>query len=162
MNAYSISLAHTARVLHWSAPVYVLDVAETDSFNYGRTAVLGCEFAPDANERSIESTLLELRSRVGNMSVGQLIRNGKDRYAVRLSKRLDTRSAPLAAFIASLANRKARHQSVSAAFFAPFPSQRRQAQLPIQSARPAPIFLSGTTSPQSRASNAADVWAGIR
>jgi len=121
LNAYSVNLARIANALHWSAPVYVLDVAKTDAFNNGRTAVLGCEFAPDANERSIESSLLELRSRIGNMSVGQLIRSDENRYSVQLSQRLDARSAPLAALIASLANRKARHQSVSGAFFAPFP-----------------------------------------
>ncbi|SAL17059.1 ImcF domain-containing protein [Caballeronia udeis] len=121
MGSHSVTLARIANVLHWSAPVYVLDVAETDKLNDGRTALLGCEFAPDANERSIESTLLELRSRIGHMSVGQLIRSYKDQYAARLSERLDTRSAPLAALIASLANREARHQPVSGAFFAPFP-----------------------------------------
>ncbi|MGA7815315.1 MAG: type VI secretion protein VasK, partial [Caballeronia sp.] len=120
-NALDVNLSRIADLLHWSAPVYVLDVAKTDAFNNGRTAVLGCEFAPDANERAVESTLLELRSRIGHISIGQLIRNGKDRYSAQLSQRLDSRSAPLAALIASLANRKARHQSVSAAFFAPFP-----------------------------------------
>jgi type VI secretion system protein ImpL len=120
-NAYSVTLSRTANLLHWSAPVYALDVAETDAFNNGRTALLGCEFSPNANERSIETSLLELRSRIGNMSVGQLIGSFKDRYSVQLSRRLDTRSAPLAALIASLANREARHQSVSGAFFAPFP-----------------------------------------
>jgi type VI secretion system protein ImpL len=121
VNAHSVNLACIADVLYWSAPVYVLDVAKTDAFNNGRTALLGCEFATDANERSIESTLLELRSRIGHMSIGQLIRSYKDQYSAQLSQRLDTRSAPLAAMIASLANRRARHQSVSAAFFAPFP-----------------------------------------
>lgn len=120
-NAYSVTLARIAGVLHWSAPVYVLDIAKTDPFNNGRTALLGCEFAPDANERSVESTLLELRSRIGHMSIGQLIRSFKDQYSEQLSERLDTRSAPLAALIASLANRPARHQPVSGAFFAPFP-----------------------------------------
>ena len=121
VNSHSVNLACIADVLHWSAPVYVLDLAETDALNNGRTALLGCEFAPDANERAVESTLLELRSRIGHMSIGQLIRSYKDRYSAQLSQRLDTRSAPLAAMIASLANRKARHQSVSGAFFAPFP-----------------------------------------
>jgi len=120
-SAYSVNLSRIAHVLHWSAPVYVLDLAETDAFNNGRTALLGCEFAPDANERAVESTLLELRSRIGHMSIGQLIRSYKDQYSAQLSQRLDARSAPLAAMIASLANRKARHQSVSGAFFAPFP-----------------------------------------
>jgi type VI secretion system protein ImpL len=121
MVTHSVNLARTATALHWSAPVHVLEVAETDAFNYGRTALLGCEFLPEANERSVESSLLELRSRIGHISIRQLIRSHKDRYSVRLSKRLDTRSAALAALIASLANRKARHQSVSGAFFAPFP-----------------------------------------
>ncbi|WP_031359998.1 ImcF-related family protein [Caballeronia sordidicola] len=120
-NVYGVMLARIANALRWSAPVYVLDVAQTDAFNNGRTAALGCEFAPGANERSIESSLLQLRSRIGHMSVGQLIRSYKDRYSAQLSERLDTRSAPLAALIASLANRKERHRSVSGAFFAPFP-----------------------------------------
>jgi len=120
-NAYSIGLTRIANVLHWSAPVYVLDAAKTDAFNNGRTALIGCDFPPDANERAIESTLLALRSRIGHTAIGQLIRNDKDRYGAKLSQRLDTRSAPLAALIASLANRKKRHQSVSAAFFAPLP-----------------------------------------
>jgi type VI secretion system protein ImpL len=121
-NTHSIELGRIANVLHWSAPVYVLDVDNTDAFTDGRTAILGCEFPADAEERAVELILLDLRSRIGNMSVGQLIRSYKDRYAVELSQRLDKRSAPLAAFIASLSNRKARHQSVSGAFFAPFPA----------------------------------------
>jgi len=89
-NAHSVTLSRIANVLHWSAPVYILDVAK-----YGwpsTTAAPPCsvvEFAPDANERAIESSLLELRSRIGNMSVGQLIRSGKDRYSSQLSAGLD-------------------------------------------------------------------------
>jgi type VI secretion system protein ImpL len=120
-NECSVKLACIADALRWSAPVYLLDVAQTDDLHNGQTAILGCDFARDANERAIESTLLALRSRIGNMSVGQLIREGQDIYSAELSQRLDTRSAPLAALIASLANRKARHQFVSGAFFAPLP-----------------------------------------
>ncbi|WP_438392462.1 ImcF-related family protein [Caballeronia sp. DA-9] len=120
-HANSVTLTRVAEVLHWSAPVYLLDVAQTDTFNDGRTALIGCEFRADANERSIESTLLALCSRAGNESVGQLIRNRKDKYGAKLSQRLDQRSAPLAALIASLANRGARHQPVSGAYFAPYP-----------------------------------------
>jgi type VI secretion system protein ImpL len=121
LNTYGVNLARTAHVLHWSAPVYILDVAETDALSNGRTALLGCEFAANADEPTVESTLLELSSRVGNMAIGQLIRSYKDRYAAELSQRLGKRSAPLAALIASLSSRKARHQFVSGAFFAPFP-----------------------------------------
>lgn len=101
-NAYSATLARIADVLHWSAPVYVLDVDETDAFNNGRTALLGCEFAPNADERSIGLNLLELRSRIGHMSIGQLIRSYKDRYSAELSKRLDKRCSPCSNKSASL------------------------------------------------------------
>ena len=121
VNAHSVNLACIADVLHWSAPVYVLDIALTDALNNGRTALIGCDFLPDANERSIESTLLALRDRLGDKGIWQLTRSLEDVYGAELSERLDKRSAPLAAIIASLANRKARHQSVSGAFFAPFP-----------------------------------------
>jgi type VI secretion system protein ImpL len=119
---HSVNLARIANALHWSAPVYVLDIAQTDEFADGRTALIGCEFTPNSNERAIESTLLALRSRVGHKAIEQLIRSDNDRYGARLSQRLDTLSAPLAALIASLSNRKERHQPVSGAFFAPFPT----------------------------------------
>jgi hypothetical protein len=56
-NANSVILAHIADVLHWSAPVYALDVAQTDDFNDGRTAPLGCEFAP-MRQASLSDTLV--------------------------------------------------------------------------------------------------------
>jgi type VI secretion system protein ImpL len=120
-NTNSVTLTHIADILHWSAPVYALDVAQTDEFNDGRTALIGCEFPADANERSIESALLALRSRISHKSIAQLIRNTKDTYGAVLSQRLEKRSASLAALIASLADRNARHQPVISAFFAPYP-----------------------------------------
>jgi type VI secretion system protein ImpL len=121
IGSHSVSLARIAAVLRWSAPVYVLDIAKTDELNDGQTALIGCDFAPDANVRAIESRLFVLRSQIGHSSIGQLIRSVKGRYMAELSKRLDARSAPLAVLIASLSNRKERHQRVSGAFFAPFP-----------------------------------------
>ena len=117
----SVTLAHIAAAMQWSAPVYVVDVAQTDEFANGRTAVNGCEFTQGGGEREIETALLSLRSHVGNTAVGQLIRSDEDRYSAELSKRLDKLSAPLAVLIASLSKRQARHQSVSGVFFAPFP-----------------------------------------
>ena len=120
-SAYSTNLARISDVLHWSAAVYVLDVALTDPFRNGSTALIGCDFPSDANERAIESMLLALRSRIGHTSITQLIRSFRDRYSAQLSQSLDTRSAPLAALVASLSNRKSRHEPVSGAFFAPLP-----------------------------------------
>ncbi len=121
VNAHSVILACIADNLRWSAPVYVLDVAQTDTLNNGRTAPIGCDLLPDADERSIESTLIALGNHLGDKGVWQLTRSFKDVYSARLSEQLDKRSASLAAIISSLADRKSRHQSVIGAFFAPFP-----------------------------------------
>ncbi|WP_235527567.1 ImcF-related family protein [Burkholderia sp. Leaf177] len=93
----------------------------TDALNRERSALVGCAFADGAEERVIEADLLALRRCLADAAIGQLIRNDKDRYGAKLSQRLDERSAPLATMIASLSNRGKRHQSVSGAFFAPFP-----------------------------------------
>ncbi|WP_162244413.1 ImcF-related family protein [Burkholderia sp. Leaf177] len=121
VNAHSVNLASIAHELRWSAPVYVLDIAQTDFLNNGRTELIGCDFSADANERSIESTLIALRNRLGDIGVWQLTRAFKDVYGAKLSKRLDKRCASLAVIISSLADRQSRHQSVAGAFFAPFP-----------------------------------------
>ncbi|MGF6898848.1 ImcF-related family protein [Paraburkholderia sp. GAS348] len=119
-SAHSINLARIAEALHWSAPVFVLDIAQTDEVAPGATPVVGCEFPRTASAASIEAALLTLRDRLADRSVAQLGSNRRDDYAAKLSERLDTRSAPLASWIAGLAERS-RHQPVSGAFFAPFP-----------------------------------------
>ncbi|MGQ7933535.1 ImcF-related family protein [Paraburkholderia sp. D1E] len=119
-NAYGVTLAGIAAALHWSAPIYVLDVAQTDSVTSGTTPVIGCEFPRAANAQLVEAALLAVRNRLADRSVAQLSHNSHDDYAGKLSERLDTRSAPLAGWIASLANRH-RHQPASGVFFAPHP-----------------------------------------
>lgn len=119
-SAYSVNLASIADALHWAAPVYMLDVAQTDVVANYKTPVIGCEFPPAADAGLIEAALLTLSHRLSDRSVVQLGRNGRDRYAAELSERLDTRSAPLARWIAGIADRQ-RHQPFSGAFFAPYP-----------------------------------------
>jgi type VI secretion system protein ImpL len=119
-SAYSVNLARITEALHWAAPVYVLDVAQTDEVTNGTTSAIGCEFRRTANASAIETALLAMGHRLADRSVTQLSRNGRDRYAAELSVRMDARSKPLASWIADLSANK-RHQSVSGAFFAPYP-----------------------------------------
>ncbi|MFL9903876.1 ImcF-related family protein, partial [Paraburkholderia fungorum] len=119
-NTCSVMLSRIADALHWFAPVYVLDVAQTVSVTNGTIPVIGCELSRAADAPSIENALLTVRNRLADLSVAQLSRNGRDNYAAKLSERLDTRSAPLARWIASLTDRR-RHQPVSGVFFAPRP-----------------------------------------
>ncbi|WP_175948455.1 ImcF-related family protein [Burkholderia pyrrocinia] len=125
-SAYSVNLASIAGALHWAAPVYVLDAAQTDGVANGTTPVVGCEFPRRADADSIEAALLTLRHQLADRSVAQLGRNGRNRYAAELSERLDTRSTPLAGWIAGIADRQ-RHQPVSGVFFAPYPAAARRA-----------------------------------
>ncbi|MFL9903842.1 ImcF-related family protein, partial [Paraburkholderia fungorum] len=132
-GAYSVNLARIAATLRWSAPVYVLDVAQTDSVTQGATPVIGCEFPVTADARSIEAALLGVRNRLVERSVAQLSLNADDRYAAELSQRLDTRSAPLADWIEGFAKRQ-RHQPISGTFFAPYPAENRQTDEGLTSA----------------------------
>ncbi|MEZ0606510.1 ImcF-related family protein [Paraburkholderia sp. IW21] len=131
--AHSVNLARIAAALHWSAPAYVLEVAQTNSITHGATAVMGCEFPETADADSIEAALLRIRDRLVDRSVAQLSRNADDRYAAELSQRLDTRSAPLASWIAGIAKRQ-RHRPISGAFFAPCLPEKKRTEEDLTSA----------------------------
>ncbi|WP_027796316.1 ImcF-related family protein [Paraburkholderia acidipaludis] len=118
-NQWGIRLARMTELLHWSAPVYVLDVAGADAVHRFDTPVTGCEFTRPLNVSAIETALLGLRDQLADRSVRQLATNGDDAYASDLSTRLDVRSAPLARWIAGLTDWQRRPLPVAGAFFAP-------------------------------------------
>ena len=135
-GAHGVNLARIADALYWAAPVFVLDVAQTDRYRTGDTPVIGCEFPRNAESQTIEAALLTLRNQLAHRSVAQLVHYGGDRYGAELSQRLDTRSAPLAQWIAALSPVKQgragrglhNHQRISGAYFAPYPLPNRQAE----------------------------------
>lgn len=131
----SLNLTRIAETLKWSAPVYVLDVADTYGVGDGQTPVMGCEFGEGTDAPAIADALLALRDRLAQRGVAQLIANRHDRYSAELSERLDDRSTKLAAWIASLSTKKRNHQPISGAFFAPYPAEQgvgdTQADLPL-------------------------------
>jgi type VI secretion system protein ImpL len=116
--SWGIHLARITELLRWSAPVYVVDVAGADFVHRSDTPVMGCEFTRPLNTSAIETALLELRDQLADRSVYQLADNGQDTYASELSKRLDTRSAPLARWIAGLTEWQRHSLPVAGAFFA--------------------------------------------
>ncbi|MDR6482006.1 ImcF-related family protein [Paraburkholderia terricola] len=121
-NAWGLHLARMTELLRWSAPVYVLDAADTDSVHGTATPVTGCELTRPLDASVIEARLLELRDRLADRSIPQLAANGNDAYASELSARLDTRSRLLARWIAGLADWQRRALPVAGAFFAPLPA----------------------------------------
>ncbi|HDR9000200.1 TPA: type VI secretion protein VasK [Burkholderia vietnamiensis] len=121
-SPWGIHLARITHLLRWSAPVFVLDLDGTDTVHRVDTPVTGCEIPHAADAPAIETALLELRNRLAHVSVGQLAHNPADRYASDLSTRLDTRSAPLARWIASLSDWQRRAQPVAGVMFAPWPA----------------------------------------
>lgn len=120
MHGPGVNLARVAEALHWSAPVYVLDVAQVDEVDHGNTPVAGCEFHPTSDAKHIEADLLALRDQLASLGVHRLGANPQDLYTAKLSQRLDGRAAPLANWIAGLA---ARRVPTRGAFFAPFPAK---------------------------------------
>ncbi|WP_232430021.1 ImcF-related family protein, partial [Burkholderia ubonensis] len=131
-SPWGLRLARIAHLLCWSAPVYMLDLAGDDPVHHATTPITGCEFSRSADAPAIEAALLELRNRLADTSIGQLARNGDDRYASDLSTRLDTRSGPLARWIANLSDWQRRPLPVAGAFFSPWPAADTEgAQYPL-------------------------------
>ncbi len=118
-NLWGLHLARIREVLRWSAPVYVVDVAGTDSVHRVDTPVTGCEFTRPLSLSAAETALFDLRDRLADRSVYQLADNGDDAYASELSRRLDTRATPLARWITGLSDWQRRPLPVAGAFFAP-------------------------------------------
>ncbi|KVG77037.1 ImcF-related family protein [Burkholderia ubonensis] len=121
-RSWGLHLARITHLLRWSAPVYVLDLAGDDPIHHADTPVTGCEFSRSTDAPAIEAALLELRNRLADTSIGQLARNGDDRYASDLSTRLDTRSGPLARWIVNLSEWQRRPLPIAGAFFSPWPT----------------------------------------
>ena len=132
----SLNLARIAEALKWSAPVYVLGVADTDAVHIGTTPIIGCEFASRADAPAIVNALLTLRNQLSERGIAELSANVHDSYTAELSQRLDGRSLPLAAWIASLSGKQRRHQPICGAFFTPYPQtgpgeEGARADLPV-------------------------------
>ncbi|MEJ0003868.1 MAG: hypothetical protein WDN30_10295 [Pararobbsia sp.] len=57
-----VNLARIADTLHWSAPVYLLDVAQADGMTNDATPVIGCEFQGGAGRRRRRGCVADLVS----------------------------------------------------------------------------------------------------
>ncbi|WP_346430208.1 ImcF-related family protein [Cupriavidus basilensis] len=114
-------LARIAELLRWSAPVYLLDVAEARTVAHGLMPVIGCELPRQADADAIEGALRTLRDQLAQRVVAQLMEGNRDRYMGELSQRLDSRGKALADWIAGLGGRQRRRVSVDGIVFAPYP-----------------------------------------
>ncbi|MGO4159158.1 ImcF-related family protein, partial [Cupriavidus sp. YAF13] len=120
-HPHGMRLARITELLHWSAPVYLLDVAEARTVAHGLMPVIGCELPRQADADAIEGALRTLRDQLAQRVVAQLMAGNRDRYMGELSQRLDTRGKALADWIAGLGGRQRRRISVDGIVFAPYP-----------------------------------------
>ncbi|MGO4815533.1 type VI secretion protein VasK, partial [Cupriavidus sp. 2MCAB6] len=118
---YGFSLARIAELLRWSAPVYLLDVAEARTAAHGLMPVISCELPRQADADAIDDALRTLRDQLAQRVVAQLMAGNRDRYMGELSQRLDTRGKALADWIAGLGGRQRRRIPVDGIVFAPYP-----------------------------------------
>ncbi|WP_416050824.1 ImcF-related family protein [Cupriavidus basilensis] len=114
-------LARIAELLRWSAPVYLLDVAEARTMGHGVMPVISCELPRQAHADAIDGALRTLRDQLAQRVVAQLMAGNRDRYMGELSQRLDTRGKALADCIAGLGSRQRRRIAVEGIVFAPYP-----------------------------------------
>jgi type VI secretion system protein ImpL len=118
----SVNLGRVIENLHWSAPIFVLDLADTDSINSSNALVIGSEFSRTANTAAIDAALCSLRDRLADDGIKRIAHNRDDRFVAALSERLDTRGAILARWVTQLSSRSFRTLPVSGVFFAAWPS----------------------------------------
>ncbi|AJG24139.1 ImcF-related family protein [Cupriavidus basilensis] len=114
-------LARIADLLRWSAPVYLLDVAQARTVAHGLMPVIGCELPRQADADAIEGALCTLRDQLAQRLVVQLKDGNRDRYMGELSQRLDTRGKALADWIAGSGGRQRWRIAVDGIVFAPYP-----------------------------------------
>jgi type VI secretion system protein ImpL len=107
--------------LHWSAPIYLLDLDGNVTAKHD-SELTGSEFADAADKAAIETALLTLRDRLADIGTKRLGQDRSDRFASELSERLDTRAPELAQWIAELSMWQRRPLPVAGAFFAPWPA----------------------------------------
>lgn len=117
-HAYSATLLRIAGALRWSAPVYLIDVAQ----DCARSPVIGCELAAPANTHAISQALQSLRNQLSDLSIEQLVRDSRDRHMGELSARLDTRAQMLADWLGGLATGQRRRIPLRGIMFASYPN----------------------------------------
>ncbi|MBB1634267.1 ImcF-related family protein [Cupriavidus sp. UME77] len=120
-HPHGMRLARIAELLRWSAPVYLLDVAEARTVGHGPMPVISCELPRQADADAIDGALRTLRDQLAQRVVAQLMAGNRDRCMGELSQRLDTRGKALADWIAGLGIRQRRRIAVEGIVFAPYP-----------------------------------------
>lgn len=124
-SGWGTTLARIADLLHWSAPVYVLDM-DGEAMASRKTPVIGCEFSSSSDRAAMEAALFSLRDRLAHRGIKQLGQDRDSRYPSELSRRLDTRASALAQWAADLSTWQRRALLVAGAFFSPWPATDAQ------------------------------------
>ncbi|WP_244158519.1 ImcF-related family protein [Caballeronia fortuita] len=119
-SGWGTTLVRLAQTLHWSAPIYLLDLDGSDTAK-ALTPVMGSEFADSGGQAAIEAALYTLRGRLADIGTKRLGQDRRDRFASELSQSLDTRAPALAQWIADLSMWQRRPLPIAGAFFAPWP-----------------------------------------
>jgi len=120
-------LTRISDILRWSAPVYALDVAQSDQVSSSDTPVIACEVARQADTPGIGAQLLTLRNHLAQHSLARLPQQGREQYLGQLSRQLETRSEALAAWLARLIAGQRRRATIRGILFAPWHGQSNAA-----------------------------------
>lgn len=118
-DTFANNLVRIAEALRWSAPVYVLDAAQTNTPDNSNTPVIGCELPRQPSVATVARAMQSVRDQLAARSVDQLISNRGDRYMGEVSARLDTRARALAHWIGGWSSSQRRRIATAGIVFAP-------------------------------------------
>jgi len=121
-HPHPFTLARIAETLRWSAPVFLIDVAQENAAPDGDSAPVGCELPRRWDADAVRRALTTLRNRLSDHSIEQLIQNPRHRHMAELSARLDTRATAIADWVGGWVNRHRRRIPLRGVVFARYPA----------------------------------------
>ena len=116
-RSFTLALARIAKVLHWSAPVFLLDAAPAKQVSAAHAPVVACELSASVDTHAIEAALQTLRSDLARRYLAPPVMDDEKRHLGELSERLDSRATSLADWLAGLLSHR---HPVRGIAFAPY------------------------------------------
>ncbi|CAG9168038.1 ImcF-related family protein [Cupriavidus pinatubonensis] len=114
-----VQLLRITEALRYSAPIYALEVMQSNVDAPSDVPLIACELPGQADAAAIQSQLLTLRGQLGEHSLARLPQQARERDLGYLSQQLDTRAESLASWLAKLMRSYSRHSTIRGILFAP-------------------------------------------
>ncbi|MDR5769103.1 MULTISPECIES: ImcF-related family protein [unclassified Caballeronia] len=118
-------LAHHARVLHWSAPTYLLNVKECGGAVAKHSETIGILWSEARADKSyLDNSLVRLGGELSTMGVARLSLDPYDRLAAEFAQHMETWRTALSDVVMRVGSSRVWRVAIHGLLFAPITSER--------------------------------------